>query len=290
MARQPLIVRVLLASTAAVIAAWLGMAPIMAQQEAAAPVTGLHAPLDALLDLYVRDGFVYYRALQSDRRKLDAYIAALDGPVARGIANGPKDAQIAFWLNAYNGTVLKSVIDNYPINGRASNYPANSLRQVPGVFDKAVHHIAGRALTLDQIETTVIAGYHDPRLYLALGRGAAGSTRLRSEAYAADTLGAALSSVAAEFATGGSQLDINEATGTLSVTSVLSWRQADFVAAYAEGADARYRQRSPLERALMAFITPNLLPHELEFLEKNNFKVQFLPFDWRLNDLNGGRP
>ncbi len=289
MARQPLIVRVLLASTAVAIAACLGVAPMVAQQEAA-PVTGLHAPLDAVLDLYVRDGFVYYRALQSDRRKLDAYIAALDGPVARGIANGPKDAQIAFWLNAYNGTVLKSVIDNYPINGRASNYPASSLRQVPGVFDKTVHHIAGRVLTLDQIETTVIAAYHDPRLYLALGRGAAGSPRLRSEAYTADTLGAALSSVASEFATGGSQLDINEATGTLSVTAVLSWRQADFVAAYAEGADARYRQRSPLERALMAFITPNLLPHELEFLERNTFKVQFLPFDWRLNDLSGGRP
>lgn len=289
MARQPLIARVLLASTAAAIAACLGVAPILAEQDAA-PVTGLHAPLDALLDLYVRDGLVYYRALAGDRRKLDAYIAALDGPEARGMAGRPKDEQIAFWLNAYNATVLRSVIDNYPINGRSSNYPANSVRQVPGVFDKAVHHIAGRPLTLDQIETTVIAGYHDPRLYLALGRGAIGSARLRSEAYTADTLGAALSSVAAEFANGGTQLDINDATGAVTVTAVLSWRQADFVAAYADGADARYRQRSPLERALMAFITPNLLPHELEYVEKNTFRVQFSPFDWRLNDLTGGRP
>ena len=290
MARQRLILRVLMASTAAIVAACLGIAPLVAQQDGPPPVTGLHAPLDALLDLYVRDGLVYYRALAGDRRKLDAYIAALDGPAARDIANRPKDEQIAFWLNAYNATVLRSVIDNYPINGHAASYPSNSLRQVPGVFEKAIHHIAGRSLTLDQIETTVIAGFHDPRLYLALGRGAVGSPRLRSEAYTADTLGAALSSVASEFATGGTQLDISEATGTISLTAVLSWRQADFVAAYADGADARYKQRSPLERALMAFITPNLLPHEREFVEQNTFKVQFSPFDWRLNDLTGGRP
>ena len=47
---------------------------------------------------------------------------------------------------------------------------------------------------------------------------------------------------------------------------------------------------SPLERALLAFVEPNLLTHEREFLERNDFRVQFKPFDWRLNDLTGGRP
>src|SRR5207245_7781448 len=32
---------------------------------------------DQLLDLYVRDGFVYYRALKQDRAKFDAYVAGL---------------------------------------------------------------------------------------------------------------------------------------------------------------------------------------------------------------------
>ena len=30
----------------------------------------LHVPFDALLDLHVRDGLVYYRALQGDRGRL----------------------------------------------------------------------------------------------------------------------------------------------------------------------------------------------------------------------------
>jgi hypothetical protein len=38
----------------------------------------LHVPFDALLDLHVRDGLVYYRALQGDRDRLNRYIASLN--------------------------------------------------------------------------------------------------------------------------------------------------------------------------------------------------------------------
>ena len=31
--------------------------------------------LDTILDTYVRDGFVYYRALKQDRHRLDAYLS-----------------------------------------------------------------------------------------------------------------------------------------------------------------------------------------------------------------------
>jgi len=48
--------------------------------------------------------------------------------------------------------------------------------------------------------------------------------------------------------------------------------------------------RSPIERAIVAFVTPRLLPLEKEFLQKNEFKLTYHPFDWRLNDLTGGAP
>jgi Protein of unknown function, DUF547 len=195
-----------------------GMLPSLPPVIAQAPaVSGLHAPLDQLLELYVRDGLVYYNAVKSDRRRLDAYIAALNGPQARAIDQAPNDEQIAFWLNAYNALVVQTVVDNYPIKGRASNYPPNSVRQIPGAFDKMPHSVAGRSLTLDQIETKVLAGFRDPRLYLAIGRGAVGGGRLRSEAYNGATLGQQLAAVATEFATGGQLLDIDESTGGLRV-------------------------------------------------------------------------
>jgi hypothetical protein len=249
----------------------------------------LHAPLDELLDLYVRDGLVYYRALEADRRKLDAYIAALDGPPARGLESWPREDQIAFWLNAYNAWVLRAVIDHYPIRGSSGRFPADSLRQVPGVFDKTPRRVAGQTLTLDQIEASVVGPFRDPRLYLALGRGAVGSGRLRSEAFAGSSLGSQLDAVAKEFATSGQLMDIDEARGLVQVTPILSWREKDFVAAYAGAVPARFSQRSDLERALLAFVDRNLLPHERDFLERNDFKVDFKPFDWSLNDLTGGR-
>ena len=63
------------------------------------------------------------------------------------------------------------------------------------------------------------------------------------------------------------------------------WREAAFAASFADNADRCSKQRSPLERAVLAIIEPYLFGAEAEFLEKNAFKMQFHTFDWRLNDL-----
>src|SRR5437588_6669323 len=157
-------------------------------QESDPKLTGL----DLILDTYVRDGEVYYRALKSDRGRLDTYVASL---AAAPVDKQPREMQLAFWLNAYNALVLRTVIDHYPIQGRSADYPRKSIRQIPGAFERLPHHVAGRTLTLDQIEQTVLPEFHDPRVYLALGRGAAGGGRLRSEAFAPAKLEAQLADV-----------------------------------------------------------------------------------------------
>ena len=93
------------------------------------------------------------------------------------------------------------MIEHYPVRGNAPNYPPNSIRQIPGAFDERSHRVAGRAMTLDEIETRVLPTFCDPRVFLALGRGAVGSGRLRSEAYAASKLDAQLEAAVKEFAT-----------------------------------------------------------------------------------------
>ena len=110
----------------------------------------IHRPFDELLDSNVRDGMVYYRALQSMRSRLDRYVASLDVSEA-AYESWTRERQIAFWLNAYNAFVLKTVVDRYPIRGRSDAYPASSIRQIPGAFDKLRHRAAGRSVTLDEI-------------------------------------------------------------------------------------------------------------------------------------------
>jgi hypothetical protein len=239
---------------------------------------------DQILDLYVRDGFVYYRALKQDRAKLDGYVAALS---TAAIDANAKAEQLAFWLNAYNALVLRTIIDHYPIPQRTAEYPPHSIRQIPGAFERLPHRVAGRTLTLDQIEQTVLAAFHDPRVFLALGRGAVGGGRLRSEAYTAARIEAQLKEVAEECVTRPECVQLDRMTNTLAVSALFSWRETEFSAAYAEQAPPAFANRSPIERAVLALIQPKLLTTEREALAKNDFKIVFKPFDWTLNDLTG---
>jgi hypothetical protein len=244
----------------------------------AAGADPLHRPLDQLLDVDVRDGLVYYRALKADRGRLDRYAASLNVPAAT-YQGWSKPQQMAFWVDAYNAFVLQTVINHYPMHG--------TIKDIPGAFDKTPFHAAGRTLTLDQIEKTILPDFKEPRLYLALGRGAVGGGRLRSEAYTADRLDKQLADLQAEFVSNAHLYRIDRLTNTINISPIVSWHDAEFIAAYDKN-DPKFAQRSPIERAAVAFLLPSLLPSEKEFVQKNEWKMAFLPMDWRLNDLTGG--
>jgi hypothetical protein len=253
-------------------------------------VSGLHRPLDQLVDLYVRDGFVYYNAVRSDRDRLDAYIRALDGPAGAQQAKGSREEQLAFWINAYNAFVLQTVINHYPIRGRGKEYPANSIRQIPGAFERQTIRAAGRSVTLDGIEKDILTPLGDARAFLALGRGAIGGGRLKSEAYDPKRLPKQLDAVAAESVRRKEIAYVDPLNKVVSLSPLFSWREAAFVASFADKAHEMFKQRSPLERAALGLIQPHIVMSEAEFLEQNTFKVVFHKFDWRLNDLSNRPP
>lgn len=265
----------------------LALAGTAAQPDVPVAVDPLHRPFDEILDIYVRDGLVYYYALRQERARFDRYVQAIADVSADTIKGWPRDRQLAYWINAYNAFVLRTVIDSYPIRGRSPDYPANSVRQIPGAFERRTHRAGGRALTLDAIERDVIGGFGDARALLALGRGALGSPRLKSEAFTADRLESQLATMTSELVTRRELVYVDVAGERLSVTPLFSWREDLFAKSLADHAPALYASRSPLERAILVLITPLLVPNESEFLSKNTFRMVFHEFDWRLNDLTG---
>jgi len=264
----------------------LGIGTIRAQHPEPPIVDPLHRPFDEILDIYVRDGLVYYRALKSERGRFDRYLQSLTDTGADTVKGWTRERQLAFWINTYNAFVLRAVIDRYPIRGRAPEYPANSIRQIPGAFERTTHRAGGRSFTLDALERDVIAGFGDPRALFALGRGAMGGGRLKSEAYTSARLDAQLATMTSELVTRRELVFVDSANGVLSVNPIFSWREAAFVT-MADQAPAVYASRSPLERAVLAMIDPLLVPNESEFLRKNTFRMMFHEFDWLLNDLTG---
>lgn len=251
-----------------------------------APPPGLPArdrAYDKMLDENVRDGLVYYNAVRGMRGMLAGYIASLDVAPARFEAMSRGD-QMALLINAYNAIVLHTVADNFPIRQRVATFPAKSIRQIPGAFERK-HRVAGRSVSLDEIERWLLDSYGDPRVAFALGRGAIGGGRLRSEAYIGDRIDEQLASAAAEFVTRHGHFRIDRAAGVVVVSPLYSWRDDDFAAAFADRADPVFAERSPIERAVLALTLEHLFQSEQAWLKENNFRMEFGAFDWSLNEL-----
>ncbi len=270
-----------------VVALAIAVAALSAQDPPPPPVDPIHKPFDEILDIYVRDGLVYYNALRIERAKFDRYVAAVAAVPAADVSGWSRDRQLAYWINAYNAFVLRTVIDHYPIRGKAADYPANSIRQVPGAFERQTFRAGGRTLTLDSLERDVIGGFGDARALLALSRGAQGGPRLKSEAYTSDRLDAQLKTMAGELVDHRQLVRVDTANNTLSVSPMFSWREDVFVKSTAGKAPEVYASRSPLERAVLTLIDPLIVRTEADFLKKNEFRMVFHDFDWRLNDLTG---
>ena len=272
-----------------ILLAALAASGAIAQQSSPTPadVEALHRPYDEILDLYVRDGLVYYHALKVERGKFDRYVTAVGEVSADTLKSWPPDRQLAYWINAYNAFVLRTVIDGYPIRGKAPEYPSNSIRQIPGAFERRQFRAGGRMLTLDAIEKDVIGEFNDARALLALGRGAVGGPRLKSEAYTAARLDTQLDKMVSELVDNRELVFVDSANDRVSVNPIFSWREPLFSRSLAGRAPAVYATRSPIERSVMALIDPLLVPNEAEFVRKNSFRMVFHDFDWKLNDLTG---
>ena len=69
---------------------------------------------------------------------------------------------------------------------------------------------------------------------------------------------------------------------------MVGWHEAEFSNAYGS-TDSRFSRRSPIERAILTFIEPYLLLSEAQLVRQDDLSITYLEFDWRLNDLTGGR-
>ena len=180
---------------------------------------------DSVLKTFVNEkAMVNYRMLKAQRRRLDAFVAALGKLPRRTYEKWDDKHKIAFWLNAYNGLTLKAIIDNYPIKSsflRSRFWPKNSIRQIPGVWKKLKFTVMGSQVTLWHIEHEILRKkFDEPRIHMAMVCAAMGCPPLRGEPYEGGKLDEQLDDQTRRFLADSGKFKIDSRKGTVHLSEI----------------------------------------------------------------------
>ena len=245
-----------------------------------------HAAIDGVLKTYVANGRVDYPRLKQNRQPLDQYVASLGSVQEADFASWDEPTQIAFWINAYNAITMKVILDHYPITKKnipaGLPFPVNSIRQIPGQWDKITHSIMGKPMTLNDIEhQTLRKKYREPRIHMALVCAARGCPILRSEAYDGKRLGQQLDEQARAYFSTPAGLKLDKQGKTVAISSILQWFGEDFLKVY--GNPKEPTGLTDKRRAAVAFVGRYAGTEDQAFLKKGDYRLSFLGYDWSLN-------
>jgi hypothetical protein len=241
----------------------------------------------AVLEKYVDDtGMVNYKRLKTKPEKLEAFITIMGALDPNSYDKWDDEGKIAFWLNAYNALTLKAIIDNYPIKPsffRSKIYPKNSIRQIPGVWDKMTFNVMGKGYALENIEHKILRKeFSEPRIHMAMVCAAMGCPILRNEPYAADKLDAQLDDQTRHFLGNPEKFKIDRRENKIYLSPILNWFAKDFLNKYSspEAIPGQSKKNS----AVLNFLTGYLSENDSEYLRSGKFKIKYLKYDWSLNE------
>jgi hypothetical protein len=234
-----------------------------------------HAAFRPVLARHVRDGLVDYAALRENRAELDAYLSRLGATDPAALAAASREAQIAFWINAYNACTLRLVIDHYPIRKRGfpaglGRSPANSIRQIPDTWSRRFCPAAGAERSLDEIEHKILRPIGEPRIHFAVNCASRSCPVLAREPYTADSLDAQLDAAVARFVADPQHFRLEAGPPPLlRLNRVFDWYREDFGGT--EG--------------VVRFLIHHLAPEDAGVLQgRARVRVEYLEYDWTLND------
>ncbi len=222
-------------------------------------------------------GLVDYRNLKLAGVEFQAFIQQLAkfSPENHPEIFPNREAQLAYWINAYNAFALKGAVDNYPTRS------VRNIRYMYGFFWRLRFDAGGRRYTLRHIENEIIRKrYQDPRIHFALVWAAMGCPRLDRQPFLPERLNEQLESAAHLYIGETRNVRIDLESGRLWLSKIFapSWYQGDFLYWYS----VHYPESKPgISDYLKLYLPPDLK----RLLEANpRLKPEYIDYDWLLND------
>ncbi len=246
-----------------------------------------HADFDATLRRFVdAQGMVDYAAIKVYRDDLETYYKQLSfySPDSHPQLF-PTDAdKLAYWLNAYNASVIKIVLMYYPVasvGDISSRVPSNFLIPKSGFFVGHRILLGGDTFSLYSLENQVIRErFQDPRVHFALNCASRGCPSLQGEAFTGERLEEQLEQATRRFFAEDRNLRVDHETQTVYLSSLLSWYKRDFL-------EWLERTDPESEASLLAYAelyAPVEKSSDLAMAQQ--YDVELIDYDWRLNDSN----
>lgn len=231
---------------------------------------------DRVLQTYVNDeGKVDYRGLGTNRADLDHFLRRVSQAKPEELKDDAE--RLAFWINAYNAETLAAALDS--VYGKT-----DSVQKVPGFFDKVTRMVAGKPMTLDQIEK---AGreLHDPRIHFSIVCASASCPKLARSVYSGENLEQQLKSATLNFFGDTSRgVRAEKANKEIYLSPIFKWYAGDFVKrGNGTGMSGGELDEKERERSVLEFIAANGSADLAKFIRDVHPTVKYIEYDWSLN-------
>lgn len=238
-----------------------------------------------LLAKYVNDaGLVDYQKLTQSPNLLETFYAqvAAYSPDSHPAMFPSENHKLAYWINAYNSTVMKGVVEHYPIASVEDVAAPLLLFFFPSKSGFFLFHrfiYGGKQTSLYQLENGVIRKrFGDPRFHFALNCASTSCPKLPKTAFYPETLDQQLGDEAHKFINSTNNIRYDRITNTLYLSSIFKWYKDDFLS-WLERQDS---DKTPSLYAYILLYADGELSITLRNAKDPNIK--FLPYDWGLND------
>ena len=164
----------------------------------------------------------------------------------------------AYWINLYNLLVIKSIVENYPVN---------SPLDINGMFNSIKHKVGKEELTLNEIEKDkLIRKFQDPGIHFAIVCEAVSCPPIIDKAYEASNLNNQLDERAKAVINNSKHVKVNYDDKTVHLNEIFKWYKNDFV---------------KKKGSILSFINQYRI-HKIP----DDFTIKYITYNWELNDYN----
>ena len=215
-----------------------------------------HSIFDRLLKEYVNSaGTVDYKGMKTKMDSLDKYLIELRNTLPD--SDWSRNANKAYYINAYNAYTLKFVLTKYPVT---------SVKDVSfsgkDIWTIRLVKLGGKTYNLTGLENDILRRMKDPRIHFAINCASYSCPRLWNRAFTEKNVDAKMTKLTKEYINDSKHNIIKEKK--IQISEIFDWYSIDFV-----------KDGQSLIQFLNKYSSVKISP---------TAKVEYLPYNWSLNE------